>query len=348
MYYLLLILPSVVAFTKVVVPSIYREYNESNYPAWISDPDILARYNYSVFLYQKLDPSKPNYIEHNRGTEGAVYIRYIIDHYDYFPDVAVFVHARPQEHQLHWLDVVGCIAPTATYMSMIPDFYRVNSQRWKHGAASVWIEQCWRDLLRVVWGYDEKLLQLYGGGYEAKGYNSSSLSSASLQPKSQNDSNLDLHTDKVPIGLYPNREALLAAFEARLPIHSPVTVNFHCCQQFFISRKLVQSTPLYVWERLFEMINIQETCHIGEPDYEHLYSYKYGSMAGKKVGPEPRDFAVLGEKVGKGFGRFTGGGAMEHLAHVIFGKRELEQPRFTMNDYCLNFLPRCSHSPCWK
>ena len=46
---------------------------------------------YSVYLYQRLDPSKPNFVK-NRGTEGGVFLRYIVDHYDSFPDVAIFVH----------------------------------------------------------------------------------------------------------------------------------------------------------------------------------------------------------------------------------------------------------------
>jgi hypothetical protein len=86
-------------------------------PHWISDEAILTKYNYTTFLYQKLDATQPNYIAFNRGTEGAVYLRYIVDHYDNFPDVAIFVHAKPFEHQNNWLEYVGCINPNATYIN---------------------------------------------------------------------------------------------------------------------------------------------------------------------------------------------------------------------------------------
>jgi hypothetical protein len=50
--------------------------------------------------------------------------------------------------------------------------------------------------------------------------------------------------------------------------------------------------------------------------------------------------------LGTGYGRHTGGGAMEHLAHVIFGKRDLDEPEFTKEEYCTNYLPECPSSPC--
>lgn len=49
--------------------------------------------NVSLFLYQKYSASLPNYIAINRGTEGAVFLRYIIDHYHDLPDFIVFIHA---------------------------------------------------------------------------------------------------------------------------------------------------------------------------------------------------------------------------------------------------------------
>lgn len=108
----------VLCFTKVLVPSVYREFVDSGLPDWLSNTTILQKYNYSTFLYQKLDKNAPNFIEFNRGTEGAIYLKYIVDHYDNFPDVAVFVHARPHDHQPKFLDYIGCISPTATYMSI--------------------------------------------------------------------------------------------------------------------------------------------------------------------------------------------------------------------------------------
>ena len=77
----------------------------------------MAKHNYSVFLYQKLHPDRPNYIPYNRGGEASVFLTYIVDHYDDFPDVAIFVHARPEDHQPHFLSMIGCIADTADYMN---------------------------------------------------------------------------------------------------------------------------------------------------------------------------------------------------------------------------------------
>lgn len=105
------------SFTKVIVPSVYEEFKQHGVPAWVTDPQIMKRFGYSVHLYQKLDPEKPNYIR-NRGTEGAVYLRYIVDHYDTFPSVAIFVHASPIHHAPFWLERIGCINPNATYMNI--------------------------------------------------------------------------------------------------------------------------------------------------------------------------------------------------------------------------------------
>ena len=78
---------------KVVVPSVYREWVESK-PDWVTSEAIQNQYGYEVFLYQKLNSTLTNFIPNNRGTEGGVYLRYIVDHYDNFPDVAIFVHSQ--------------------------------------------------------------------------------------------------------------------------------------------------------------------------------------------------------------------------------------------------------------
>lgn len=116
-------------FTKVVVPSVYREW-VNNPPSWATDVSIQNRYGFTTFLYQKIDPNKPNYLNFNRGTESGVYLKYIVDHYDNFPDVAIFVHAAPEHHQKLWLDAIGCISPTATYMNF--NFVNVcsNTHNW--------------------------------------------------------------------------------------------------------------------------------------------------------------------------------------------------------------------------
>lgn len=69
-----------------------------------------------------------------------MFLRYIVDHYDSFPDIAIFVHglvwsglvclslpiasnlsppaARPEDHQKRWLDMIPCIHPNATYINI--------------------------------------------------------------------------------------------------------------------------------------------------------------------------------------------------------------------------------------
>lgn len=100
-----------------MVPSVYKEW-EASPPQWAVNNSLQAEYNYSLFIYQKHHPHKPNYIARNRGTEAGVYLRYIVDHYDDFPDVAIFVHARPEDHSATWLDYVKCISPSATYINI--------------------------------------------------------------------------------------------------------------------------------------------------------------------------------------------------------------------------------------
>lgn len=106
----------VVSLHKVVVPAVYKEWQNGK-PDWVTNVTLQKQLDYSVFLYQKIDPTQPNYIAKNRGTEAGVYLRYIVDHYDDFPDVAVFVHAHPHQHQERWLELLGCIHPNASYIN---------------------------------------------------------------------------------------------------------------------------------------------------------------------------------------------------------------------------------------
>jgi hypothetical protein len=108
---------NVKSFNKVVIPSVYKDWLNGQ-PDWVTNSAIQEKYNFSTFIYQKLNSSEPNYISTNLGTEGGVYLRYIVDHYDSFPDVAVFVHAFPGKHATNWLDRVGAISPNATYSSI--------------------------------------------------------------------------------------------------------------------------------------------------------------------------------------------------------------------------------------
>eukprot|EP01032_Pedospumella_encystans_P029374 gene29374-33172_t len=105
-----------------------------------------------MFTYQKLDPNAPNYFAYNRGTETGVYLKYIVDHYHDFPDVAIFVHAKPYEHQVNWLNMIGCISPNATWFNI-----NYGQAGWNTRSPEFWEEdgvvqeQCWRDILQVLW-----------------------------------------------------------------------------------------------------------------------------------------------------------------------------------------------------
>lgn len=138
------------AFTKVLIPAIYKEYDGKLLPHWISNQTYLDEHGYSVVIYQKTDPSKPYYLKANRGSENGYYYRYIVDHYDDFPSVAVFVHGVPSDHQPHFLDMFHCISPNATYMNINFNLrgYRT-TENWPK--SELWVEQCWRETLKVVW-----------------------------------------------------------------------------------------------------------------------------------------------------------------------------------------------------
>lgn len=114
---------------KVIVPSVHKEWLGGS-PDWVTNVDLQKQHNYSVFLYQKNDPSAPNYISMNRGTEAGVYLRYIVDHYNNFPDIAVFVHAHPAKHQPKWFELLDCIHPQATFMNFNTEYICRDTTAW--------------------------------------------------------------------------------------------------------------------------------------------------------------------------------------------------------------------------
>ena len=105
------------AFTKVLVQAVYKEWIKEK-PHWVTDRAVQRKHNFTMFTYQKLDPNAPNYFAYNRGTETGVYLKYIVDHYDNFPDVAIFMHASPTDHRGNWLHMIRCINPNATWYNI--------------------------------------------------------------------------------------------------------------------------------------------------------------------------------------------------------------------------------------
>lgn len=81
-----------------------------------------------------------------------VYYKYIVDHYDDFPDIAIFTHASPHEHNDDWLDLVRCVRPNATYFSInLPRVVCRESWNGIWARYGIWLEQCLRDTLRITW-----------------------------------------------------------------------------------------------------------------------------------------------------------------------------------------------------
>lgn len=58
---------------KVIVPAVFKEW-ENGAPDWATRPGEF----WATFIYQRLDPAKPNYAP-NFGREGAIYLRFIVD-----------------------------------------------------------------------------------------------------------------------------------------------------------------------------------------------------------------------------------------------------------------------------
>lgn len=126
----------------VVVPAVYREWRGA--PPWA---DKLPR-TASVFAYQRLDPAAPRYCP-NYGFEAGVHLRFIVDHYDCLPDVALFTQANPTEHARNFFKEVRCLDANVTYRSVNSNFMARGTSYWRRRHLDGVVEQCWRDVLRV-------------------------------------------------------------------------------------------------------------------------------------------------------------------------------------------------------
>ena len=84
----------------------------------------------------------------------------------------------------------------------------------------------------------------------------------------------------------------LTDFNKRVPVDKPLDFYFVCCQQFILSRDMMRRRPLHVWQELYKIINVQDVCHMGDPDYENLNSFSRNRWM---CGPETADIKVYGE-----------------------------------------------------
>eukprot|EP00754_Rhynchopus_humris_P023956 Rhum_TRINITY_DN14852_c6_g1::Rhum_TRINITY_DN14852_c6_g1_i1::g.123393::m.123393 len=93
----------------------------------------------------------------NFGDEATAYLRFIIDHYDDLPDVTVFLHGTPSDHNAAIHDAVACLKPATWFTfltrsfvenrcvvdyhnrSMVPNFD-------KGAFADFWLRFPWADL----------------------------------------------------------------------------------------------------------------------------------------------------------------------------------------------------------
>lgn len=157
-------------FKKVLVPAIYKEWNVqigdfrlqgSRYlPFWFVNQTFQEELGYTTVLYQKQNSSAPHFISTNRGCENGAYYNFIVDYYHDFPDIALFVHAKPEEHMdgwgmvssMEWLNRVKCIRPNISYTSLkLERFHCKSSWNGLWARKGIWIEQCLRDTLQITW-----------------------------------------------------------------------------------------------------------------------------------------------------------------------------------------------------
>ena len=72
----------------VIVPAVWHEWDGGR-PPWATDSSL----PWTVFVYQRHDPAAPLFAP-NFGYEGAIYLRFIVDHYDTLPNFTAFVQVR--------------------------------------------------------------------------------------------------------------------------------------------------------------------------------------------------------------------------------------------------------------
>ena len=80
---------------------------------------------------------------------------------------------------------------------------------------------------------------------------------------------------------------------------------------------MIHRRTLQTWKDLQYLLSVNSVCHVGDPDYENLYSFNASGRV--KVGPENTALGMGSGKYGKSPGRLTQAVTSEHLAHVIFG-----------------------------
>jgi hypothetical protein len=100
----------------VIVPAVWKEW-DNGLPTWALQG---ASPIWSVFAYQRRDPSKPLYAP-NFGYEGAIYMRFIVDHYYDLPDFTAFIQADVPDNG-DWLYWLRCINGSTRFLALPNEF----------------------------------------------------------------------------------------------------------------------------------------------------------------------------------------------------------------------------------
>lgn len=136
----------------VVVPSVYDRWGEvvgenhqigfERNPFWAYENTSKNRH---VFLYQRLSAKEPFFVP-NYGFEGAIYLRFIVDHYDNLPPVMVFV-----QDDYAWAGKEDCLRRDLKWRPLTSEWVKDRDMsKWaKRGPTGARVEQCWRDFAEI-------------------------------------------------------------------------------------------------------------------------------------------------------------------------------------------------------
>ena len=105
---------------------------------------------FSVFFYQRVDPAQPHFCG-DYALEVGAYLCFLDDWYDDLPDVTVFLHQMPSAHNLLMAEWVALLRTDLTFTTLSPQYIiERGTEMWAHQNISAWVEQCYRDALKLA------------------------------------------------------------------------------------------------------------------------------------------------------------------------------------------------------
>jgi hypothetical protein len=109
----------------------------------------VARGRSSVFFYQRVNASGDNFCP-DYALEAGAYLCFLDDWYDDLPQVTVFLHQLPSAHNELMAEWVNLLRHDLTYTTLVPEYLEGrNTETWAGLNASAWVEQCYRDFLKL-------------------------------------------------------------------------------------------------------------------------------------------------------------------------------------------------------